>query len=132
VRRRRLRGCVPRFQLRRSYHPSSTAGSQPPACSVGTTTANQLKIQPYYKKSFGSAEKPVVIKFGISVDAKSLTAYAWRNHIRYGTRTRKQNADTGTSIKLRGRLRKKSYYAVVEARTRSNERLCDARRLVVG
>lgn len=127
--RPRVRRCVPRLQLRRSYPPPP---SRPPECSVGSTTANKLKIQPYSATRIASAEKPVVIDFGISVDAKSLKAFAWRNDKRYGTRQRKQNASTGASIRLRGRLSKNTYYAVVEARTTGKERLCDARLMEVG
>jgi hypothetical protein len=125
-----VRGCVPKFQTKRSY-ARPVSESTPPACSRGSTTSNQLKIRPYSDNSIDSGEKRVVIDFGISVDARSLTAYAWRKRARHGTRTRKQNADADASIRLRGRLVKRVYYAVVDARTVSGERLCDARKLVV-
>ena len=125
------RRTVPRFQKRRNY-ATPGSGGQPPECSVGSTTSNQLKIQPYSELSIDNPEKPVVIDFGISVDAKSLTAFAWRKNVRYGTRSKKQNADTSASIRLKGRLRRNRYYAVVTARTASGEKLCDARRMEVG
>ena len=128
---RRRRPTVPRFQKRRNYATPVSTG-QPPECSVGSTTSNQLKIQPYSDTSIDSAKKPVIIDFGISVDAKTLTAFAWRKNVRYGTRSRKQNADTSASIRLKGRLSKNRYYAVVMARTVSGEKLCDARRMEVG
>ena len=125
------RRTIPRFQKRRNY-ATPGSGGQPPECSVGSTTSNQLKIQPYSELSIDNPEKPVVIDFGISVDAKSLTAFAWRKRVRYGTRSKKQNADTSASIRLKGRLRRNRYFAVVVARTASGEKLCDARRMEVG
>ena len=122
-------GSVPLAQRRRSY-PLSTSDDRPPPCAEGSTTSNLLKIQPYStKKLKKSAAKPVVIDFGATVDSE-LTGYAWRAHVRYGTRTKNSLAGTD-KIKLRGRLAKKSYYAVVIARTISGDRLCDARRMEV-
>jgi hypothetical protein len=129
-RRLRIRVCGPGRQRTTGYG-GDPGPLGPPACSLGTTKSNQLKIQPYSDPSIESARKPVDIDFGLSVDASSLKAYAWRKHKRYGTRTKRQNASTGATIRLRGRLSRNSYYAVVEARTRSGERLCDTRRMVV-
>jgi hypothetical protein len=106
-----------------------SSGRQAPPCSAGSTTANLLKIRPYSQKRIQSGAKPVVIEFGATVDAR-VTGYAWRKHVRYGTRKKRSSAGVD-SITLRGRLAKRRYYAVVVGRSASGERLCDARRMEV-
>lgn len=133
-------GAVPHRQRGRDYISGGGGdggggggggGSGVPACAKGTVTSNRLKIQPYGDSKLQSAAKPVDIDFALSRDAPTFTAYAWRNFVRYGIRSKSQSASTGTTIRLRGRLRKQAYYAVVVARTDTGERLCDARKLVV-
>ena len=123
-------GSVPKKQLARSYKFSGASDAPPddppPQCAAGTTTSNLVKIRPFSQKRFrGRAAKAVVIRTAGTVDYE-LTAYAWRNYKRYGTRT-KQAAAGLDQIKLRGRLEKNRYYAVINAITTSGERICDAR-----
>jgi hypothetical protein len=123
-------GSVPKKQLRRSYKFSGASDAPPddppPQCAAGTTTSNLVKIRPFSQKRFkGRAAKAVVIRTAGTVDYE-LTAYAWRKYKRYGTRT-KQSAAGLDQIKLRGRLKKNRYHAVINAITTSGERICDAR-----
>ena len=75
---------LPRSQRPRAYAPAisprpapAAGGRRAPTCGRGTTSANFLVIQPYTKKLIRSATRPVVIRFGTSVNV-SVRGYAWR------------------------------------------------------
>jgi hypothetical protein len=129
----RPQGPVSRRQRRRGYRPRHAARPAParslPSCARGATTATELKIRPYTRRIIRSAVRPVIVQFGISVDA-TVTAYAWRDRHRYARVSRVAPAGR-RAIRLRGRLRPGRYVAVLIGRAAGGIRLCDGRRLRV-
>jgi hypothetical protein len=113
-------------------NPSSvTGGGSPgapkPACVRGATTYNYLKIRPYTKRLIRSASRPVIIRFGTSVDAR-VTSFAVRRGTRFGRRTIQVVAGPRT-VRLHGRLSHGNYVAVIEGRDKTGVRRCDSRKL---
>jgi hypothetical protein len=128
---------LPRSQRRQVYEPQITslraapsARRRAPKCSRGTTTANYLIIQPYSRKLIRSVTRPVVIRFGTSVDA-SVRSYAWRRDGSTFGETRKRAIAGSGKVKLHGTLEPGKYVAVIRGRSAGGIRSCDARKLHV-
>ena len=105
------------------------AGRRAPRCATAATNYNWLKIRPFTKRLIFSASRPVIIRFGTSVDA-TVTSFAWRSGHRYGRRTERIIAGR-RRIHLRGALRPGRYVAVIEGSDPNGARRCDSRRLRV-
>jgi hypothetical protein len=103
------------------------ASSVLPRCAYFARGYNYLKIRPYTRRVIRSVSRPVVIRFGTSVDAR-VTSFAWRRGARYGRRTVRVSAGPGT-IRLRGSLLPGRYFAVIEGRDKQGLYRCDSRRL---
>jgi hypothetical protein len=123
-------------QRRRGYRPAlqpvarPSAAHRPPRCARSSTIANVLKIRPYTRRLIRSPTRPIVIRFGSSVNA-AVTGYAWRRDgTTFGTSRVRRHAGTGR-IRLRGTLRPGRYVAVLRGRSRGGVRSCDARALRV-
>jgi hypothetical protein len=128
----RSRSCRYRVRGRYSFgsdNPSSVTGGggSTPGCVRGETSYNYLKIRPYTRRLIRSASRPVIIRFGTSVDAR-VTSFAVRRGTPYGRRTRQVVAGPRT-IRLRGTLSRGSYVAVIEGEDKTGVRRCDSRKL---
>jgi sugar lactone lactonase YvrE len=100
-----------------------------PSCATAATNYNWLKIRPFTKRLIFSTSRPVIIRFGTSVDAK-VTSFAWRSGHRFGRRTVRIAAGR-RSIRLRGTLRPGRYVAVIEGSDPKGARRCDSRSLKI-
>jgi sugar lactone lactonase YvrE len=106
-----------------------SGGASTPACVRGATSYNYLKIRPYTRRLIRSASRPVIIRFGTSVDAR-ITSFALRGGTPHGRRTVQVVAGPGT-IRLHGALPRGSYVAVIEGEDKTGVRRCDSRKLRV-
>lgn len=120
---------VTSFATPQSVSGGGAAGRRMPSCAAAATNYNWLKIRPFTKRLIFSTSRPVIIRFGTSVDAK-ITSFAWRSGHRFGRRSLRIAAGR-RSIRLRGTLRPGRYVAVVEGSDPKGARRCDSRSLKI-
>ena len=137
--RPRTRPIAPRYyrpgpvmQSGGEYGGGAPAAPRPPAapsCANPNTRLNVMKFYPYSDDRIRSASKPVVLTVGTSIDVR-ITGFAVRGGRDFGRVEVDRLAGVRT-IRLRGRLRPGTYWAVILGAARDGTHGCDSRRLRV-